>query len=315
VREGSFTQRTELFGPILGVVRADDLEHALRIAHGTPYGLTGALLSLDNREQQRWIEAIDVGNAYVNRGTTGAVVRRQPFGGRKASSFGPGAKAGGPNYVLQLLHVRQRGWPAMSSPPGAAVRDALPALERPLASNAERGALRCAAASYAKAWEEHFAVDHDPSRLLGQDNLFRYRPVPGMLLRLGQGALPLELSSALVAAHTCGIEMVISLDEDDTAGRACLHGLGGWPHVFESEAAMAARLEADGVGRIRCLGSVGDRLRASAEAAAVHCEDAPVLANGRVELLRYLREQAISTDYHRHGNLGDRGGEERAPVP
>ena len=46
----------------------------------------------------------------------------------------------------------------------------------------------------------------------------------------------------------------------------------------------------------------------------MHCEDAPVLANGRVELLRYVREQTLSIDYHRHGNLGEREGEQRAPV-
>ena len=156
-------------------MRADDLEHALRIANATPYGLTAALHSLDDREQRRWSEAIDVGNAYINRGSTGAIVRRQPFGGRKASSFGPGAKAGGPNYVLQLAHVRQRGRPSVGASPGSTVTELLPSLEHPLDGEPERRELRTAVESYAAAWKEHFAVDHDPSRILGQDNLFRYR--------------------------------------------------------------------------------------------------------------------------------------------
>jgi RHH-type proline utilization regulon transcriptional repressor/proline dehydrogenase/delta 1-pyrroline-5-carboxylate dehydrogenase len=320
VREGGATHRTELFGPVLAMMRADDLDHALRIANGTPYGLTGAIHSLDDREQQHWLDAVEVGNAYVNRGTTGAIVRRQPFGGCKASSFGPGAKAGGPNYVLQLMEVRQRGEPAGGAPEGA-LRDALPALERPLAAEAERAALRRAAGSYAKAWRDHFAVDHDPSRVRGQDNRFRYRPLRGMVLRLGRGARPLEVSSALAAARTCGTALRISVAEDDEGGHAFLKALGAWPHVFESEAALAARLGRDGIDRVRAVGQVGELLRRTAETAAVHCEDGPVLANGRVELLRYLREQSLSIEVHRHGNLGDeendalprRSGDEPAP--
>jgi len=311
VREGGFTHRTEFFGPLLAMLRADDLDHAIRIANGTPYGLTGAIHSLDDREQQRWIDAIEVGNATVNRGTTGAIVRRQPFGGCKASSFGPGVKAGGPNSVLQLMEVRQRGLPADVAAACDIVRELLPALERPLASDAERSALRRAAGSYAQAWRDHFGVDHDPSRLLGQDNLFRYRPVRGMVLRMGRDAPALEVSSALAAARTCGMALSVSVGEDDAAGRAYLAALGDCPHVVESEAALAARLERDGIGRLRTLGRLGDTLRRTAGAAAVHCEDSPVLANGRVELLRYLREQTLSIEVHRHGNLGDREDDDR----
>ena len=97
----SFTYRNELFGPVLGVMRADNLAHALHLANGTPYGLTAGLHSLDEREHMYWIEHIEAGNCYINRGITGAIVQRQPFGGCKQSSFGPGAKAGGP----QLYHA------------------------------------------------------------------------------------------------------------------------------------------------------------------------------------------------------------------
>jgi RHH-type proline utilization regulon transcriptional repressor/proline dehydrogenase/delta 1-pyrroline-5-carboxylate dehydrogenase len=313
-REGGFTHRTELFGPLLAVMRADDLDHAIRIANGTGYGLTGSLHSLDEREQHRFRETIEVGNVYVNRGTTGAIVRRQPFGGRKLSVFGSGAKAGGPNYVLQLARVRQCGWPAPAPAPHAAVAEVLADLERPLATAEERTVLRRAAGSYAEAWREHFAVDRDPSRLLGQDNFFGYRPVTGMVLRLGTGASALAVSSALAAARTCGMTPAISLAESDGEGRSYLAALGAWPHVFEGEDALVARLESDGVERLRCLGDPGDALRTAAMAAGVHCETSAVLANGRVELLRYLREQSQSIDYHRHGNLGPRDGEPRAVV-
>ena len=67
-----------------------------------PFGLTGGIHSLDDAEVERWLDAVQVGNAYVNRHITGAIVQRQSFGGWKQSVVGPGAKAGGPNYVAQL---------------------------------------------------------------------------------------------------------------------------------------------------------------------------------------------------------------------
>src|SRR3990167_3460459 len=100
---GGFTHMTELFGPVLGILRASNLDHAIELANRVPYGLTAGLHSLDDIEQNYWMEHIQAGNLYINRGTTGAVVRRQPFGGYKASSIGAGAKAGGPNYVQQFM--------------------------------------------------------------------------------------------------------------------------------------------------------------------------------------------------------------------
>jgi RHH-type proline utilization regulon transcriptional repressor/proline dehydrogenase/delta 1-pyrroline-5-carboxylate dehydrogenase len=194
------------------------------------------------------------------------------------------------------------------------VAELLSSLEHPLDGDAERTELCTAAESYAAAWKEHFAVEHDPSRILGQDNLFRYRAESEMAVRIGRGARPLDLSRALAAAATCGITLALSVDEHDVQGRAYAAALGEWPHVVESEQALAERLRRDGPRRIRVVGEIGDRLLEAAHEVGVHCEDSPVLTNGRVELLRYVREQVICVDYHRHGNLGDRQGEVRSPV-
>ena len=105
VRAGSFTHRTELFGPVLGVMPFTKLEQAIEIVGATGYGLTSGLESLDDREQQLWRETIHAGNLYINRPTTGAIVLRQPFGGIGRSGYGPGAKAGGPHYVLPLMRI------------------------------------------------------------------------------------------------------------------------------------------------------------------------------------------------------------------
>jgi RHH-type proline utilization regulon transcriptional repressor/proline dehydrogenase/delta 1-pyrroline-5-carboxylate dehydrogenase len=94
----------EIFGPVLAVLRARDLEHALQIANGAPYALTGGLYSRSPQNIARVKREFRVGNLYVNRKITGALVDRQPFGGFKLS--GIGSKAGGPDYLLQFLVPR-----------------------------------------------------------------------------------------------------------------------------------------------------------------------------------------------------------------
>ena len=102
VRPGTFFHRTECFGPVLGLMRAADLDQAIALANATPFGLTAASTRSTSARTRAGSTGMEAGNLYVNRPITGAIVGRQPFGGWKASSVGPGAKAGGPNYVLQL---------------------------------------------------------------------------------------------------------------------------------------------------------------------------------------------------------------------
>ncbi|GGF81417.1 proline dehydrogenase family protein [Wenyingzhuangia marina] len=103
-----YPYQNELFGPILSVLKADDLKHAVEIANNVDYGLTAGIESLDDNEVEYWNKHIEAGNKYVNRSTTGAIVQRQPFGGIKASCFGFGMKAGGINYVLQFTNIRSK---------------------------------------------------------------------------------------------------------------------------------------------------------------------------------------------------------------
>jgi len=155
VRSGSWFHQTECFGPVLGLMRATSLSHALQLQNATRFGLTAGLHSLDPREIAQWVEQVEAGNLYINRGTTGAIVQRQPFGGWKASSIGAGAKAGGPNYVWSFLQ--------MADAPGETSDFA---------------------GSYREAWESHFSRSHDPSDLKSESNVFRYRPCRGVILRL-----------------------------------------------------------------------------------------------------------------------------------
>jgi RHH-type proline utilization regulon transcriptional repressor/proline dehydrogenase/delta 1-pyrroline-5-carboxylate dehydrogenase len=94
----------EIFGPVLSVIRAADLSDALDIANGTRYALTGGIFSRSPAHIERCRREFRVGNLYINRKITGALVARQPFGGFKLSGTGP--KAGGPDYLPQFLVAR-----------------------------------------------------------------------------------------------------------------------------------------------------------------------------------------------------------------
>ena len=280
VRRGAFFHRTECFGPVLGLMRAADLDEAIELANDQPFGLTSGIQSLDDREVARWLERIEAGTLYVNRHITGAIVGRQPFGGWKASSVGPGAKAGGPNYVLQLCRARQ----------------VAPSVEEP-------AVLQAAADSYERAWREHFAEAHEPIRLLGERNVFRYRPCRRVLVR-GEAATAagrLALSLVLLAARTCGAPVTVSLAAGEPGPwLAEADDVGA---VAEPEVGLIARLGRESVERLRALVPISRELRAAAHAEGIVVLDAPVLAAGRLELRHYLREQSVSRVVHRYGSV------------
>ncbi|MGH2855980.1 MAG: aldehyde dehydrogenase family protein [Solirubrobacteraceae bacterium] len=94
----------EIFGPLLAVQRVRDVEDACDAVDGLAYALTGGLFTRDPGVVRRVRERSPVGNLYVNRGITGAMVARQPFGGNRLS--GTGLKAGGPDYLLQFVEQR-----------------------------------------------------------------------------------------------------------------------------------------------------------------------------------------------------------------
>jgi len=107
VNAGSWSHLNEWFGPVLAIMVAPDLKTAITWQNASDFGLTAGIQSLDPDECQEWIENVEAGNLYVNRGVTGAIVNRQPFGGWKKSSVGATSKAGGANYVATLRNWNQ----------------------------------------------------------------------------------------------------------------------------------------------------------------------------------------------------------------
>lgn len=104
VNESHTIYRQEIFGPVLAVIHAKDFDEALRLANGHAYKLTGGVFTRKPAHIERAKNEFRVGNLYINRGCTGALVGRQPFGGFGMS--GVGSKAGGPDYLMQFVDPR-----------------------------------------------------------------------------------------------------------------------------------------------------------------------------------------------------------------
>jgi RHH-type transcriptional regulator, proline utilization regulon repressor / proline dehydrogenase / delta 1-pyrroline-5-carboxylate dehydrogenase len=102
--EDSPVNQEEIFGPLLSVTSVRDTDEACDLVEALPFALTGGLFSRNPATVERVAARLPVGNLYVNRGITGAMVGRQPFGGNRRS--GIGAKAGGPDYLLQFVEPR-----------------------------------------------------------------------------------------------------------------------------------------------------------------------------------------------------------------
>jgi RHH-type proline utilization regulon transcriptional repressor/proline dehydrogenase/delta 1-pyrroline-5-carboxylate dehydrogenase len=102
--DGSPVLEEEIFGPLLAVQSVRDVDHACDVVDGLAYALTGGLFTRDPGVVRRVRARTPVGNLYVNRGITGAMVARQPFGGNRLS--GTGMKAGGPDYLVQFVQQR-----------------------------------------------------------------------------------------------------------------------------------------------------------------------------------------------------------------
>ena len=306
VRRGSFFHRTECFGPVLGLMRADDLGHAITLANAQPFGLTSGIQTLDDREIARWIDGIEAGNLYVNRPITGAIVGRQPFGGWKASSVGPGAKAGGPNYVLQLARWRQATLPVVEDEPlPAALAVLLDACLTAVTDADARACLRASAASYARAWRTYFGREHDSCAILGERNAFRYRPCRRVLARASTASPEsvLALGQIMLAARVAGTPLTVSLTPDSPAWPGLAEG-PGLELVVEAEAGFVERLAHPGEAeRLRVSEPISAPARAAANGTGLTVIDAPVLANGRLELRWYLREQVVSRVLHRYGSV------------
>jgi len=317
-RRGDYCHTNELFGPVLSVMCAENLNDAINIVNSTGYGLTSGLESLDEREIEAWKEKLLAGNLYINRPTTGAIVLRQPFGGMGKSAIGSGKKAGGLNYITQFVNIR------------ADTLETSPRLHHPLLEKLQKlleGETRfkdelenaCKTIGNFAYWQkEVFLKEHDHFHIRGESNISRYLGVKSVLLRFDNDDTLPEMLCSYCAAKMAGAKVTISVpDESDSKALFWLsakqkHLLeDGDDFVMENELSLVfsfAHFE-----RIRFLKPehVSSQIYSDIVDKAYYLATAPFVAHGRIELMHYYIEQSVSHRYHRYGNLGIKALEEK----
>lgn len=303
VKPGSYFHLTEFFGPVLGIMEAKDLDEAISFQNATDYGLTAGIHTMDSSELATWLEKVQAGNLYVNRGITGAIVRRQPFGGWKRSAIGPGAKAGGPNY---LVHLGSWEREEIATDPvdvalSAPVRGLVDAASADL-SESEVAFLERSAANDQRQWSTRFGINADVSGLGVERNEFRYVPVP-VTIRLNAAGSVSDLVRIVAAAIRSGARFSVSSAHE--VGNAVVRVIeeAGGSVTIEADDAFATRVAAEKPSRVRVIGGGYTELSEAVDGSPdVAIYAGPVTEAGRIEMLPFFHEQAISITAHRFGN-------------
>ncbi|NBW73407.1 MAG: aldehyde dehydrogenase family protein, partial [Microbacteriaceae bacterium] len=301
VKPNSFFHKTEVFGPVLGLMFAKNLEQALEIQNGTDYGLTAGIHSLNAAELGYWLENIDAGNLYVNRGITGAIVERQPFGGFKRSAVGWGLKAGGRNYLLQFGYFEDVKDSELAEVDLSEFETALEFL-----SPERRTWLRQALTSD-QYWLKSFYQPEklDPGSIEVEANYHRYIPdAKHTLVRAsGNGDLAELLRIVFAAKLAGGIQLIsvapefLSLNKIEPEELQTLVGplLVQTADEFEPTITSGTRLILIGAKEPKIT-----ELQASPELFVLEGLSSK---SGRLALLAMFREQSISITQHRFGAI------------
>ena len=326
VRPGSEFHLTEYFAPVLGVMRVDTLEEAIDAVNEVDYGLTSGLHTLDRSELATWLDGIEAGNLYVNRGITGAIVRRQPFGGWKRSAIGSTTKAGGPSYLLGLGEVEPvRGTAAGEGASNAVVlAPSVLALSRAAASDLsadEAAELARALRADALAWASDYGANRDVTGLACERNVLRYRATP-VLVRAGSGTFLVDLlrvlAAGLLAGGPIGLSVADRLPESvrELLEASDIEVTCEDADSWDSRLALVAQSGGLGI-RVRVLGPRDEASeqrwarasRASSGSPDVALYTGDVTPCPHSELLPFLREQAVSITNHRFGTPLDLAAE------
>lgn len=281
VKPGSYTFRTELFAPLMAVIRVNSVKEAIKYVNSSEYGLTSGFQSLDESEIEYWKNNIEAGNLYINRGITGAIVNRQPFGGMKRSAFGGGIKAGGPNYVSCFVKFE----------------------EKSNLTGSER--LKYAKENFEKAWIEEFSQEKATDTIYGELNTFRYLPLKNCVLRVEKDDKTEDILLTASAASIAKTPLIISVSDnfnDIETLQSNLSSLYGITIKQQTEKEFIAEIK--NFERIRsCSDQLSDAIYGEAARLGIHIASEKPIVNGRIELLHYLKEQSISYEYHRYGSV------------
>ncbi|QOY55635.1 bifunctional proline dehydrogenase/L-glutamate gamma-semialdehyde dehydrogenase [Candidatus Sulfurimonas marisnigri] len=313
-KNNDFCHMNELFGPVLSVMCADNLDHAIELVNATGYGLTSGIETLDKREQDYWRDKILAGNLYINRGTTGAIVTRQPFGGMRKSAIGSGKKAGGFNYVSQFMNIDYKKTNLYESCSTQFIDQMRSFLTRDTVFNDECELALRHICHFAHWHEVEFLKEHDYAYIRGESNIIRYLPVESVLLRVEENDALDEILTTIIAIKMIGAKLHVSIPKKSK--KAELIWLESKQTSFIGKEDSISRDDEDElieimtkVQRVRFLhpDNVTQNIYEQVASKAIYIAHDPFVSHGRLELMHYFIEQSISNSYHRYGNLGIQG--------
>ena len=313
-KKGDFCHMNELFGPVLSVICADDLDDAIDIVNSTGYGLTSGIETLDKREQDYWREKIIAGNLYINRGTTGAIVIRQPFGGMRKSAIGSGKKAGGFNYVSQFVNISYKETNLYESCSNRFIDQMRILLTRDTVFNEECEAALRHICHFAHWHEVEFLKEHDYAHIRGESNIIRYLPVKSVLLRIEDKDELDEILTTIMVIKMVGANLHISIPKKSKKAEhiwleSKKDSFIGKDDSFSRDDEVELIAKIPTVQRVRFLhpDNVTQNIYESIADKAIYIASDNFVSHGRLELMHYFIEQSISNSYHRYGNLGIQG--------
>jgi RHH-type proline utilization regulon transcriptional repressor/proline dehydrogenase/delta 1-pyrroline-5-carboxylate dehydrogenase len=309
VKEGNFCHKNELFGPLLSVMRADDLEHAISIVNSTGYGLTSGIESLDEREVVYWKKNIKAGNLYINRGTTGAVVLRQPFGGMGKSAIGAGRKVGIFNYITQFMDFKEINIPTIPKEYNHPLISLLKqSIDKEYKKDFDK--LQVALLSYIYNYENEFSKEKDYCNIRGEDNIFKYIPLQSVLIRVLKTDTLFEAISRILASKIAKVSIKISIQDNQKV----LQFLHNFKTLLNDKDEVVEETTNEMIDTIKNynrviyadINKVPKSVFKESIKSSVFIVRQPPMMEGRLELLNYFIEQSISHSYHRYGNIAGR---------
>ncbi|WP_433676137.1 proline dehydrogenase family protein [Microbacterium gorillae] len=308
VRASSLLLTRAVAAPVLAVVTVSTLAEAVELQNALPTARVAGLHTQDPVDLAHWLETAHSAALVVNRPTTGARAQRRPV--HSWTEVGAIAASGGPHHLIgfgtwrataggapsSTLHLR-----GLDARVVAIIEAAQPDLDYTSFDAVRRGAL-----SDAVAWDREFGRVKDASGLRFERHLLRYRRTE-VAVRATDDAAVGDIVRSLVAAVRTGSDVTLSRPVGLPAGVRHALAEQGIPVFVEDDAQWVERVRQTGVRRVRVIGAVANEavslLREATAQAPVTVFADEVTTAGRLELLPYLREQAISLTAHRGGRI------------
>ena len=311
VKEGNFCHMNELFGPVLAVMKASNLKHAVDIVNSTGYGLTSGIESLDEREVSYWKANLKAGNLYVNRGTTGAIVLRQPFGGMGKSAIGAGRKVGIFNYITQFVDFVETSYPKTPKTYKNALTDFIANNKAKNEDKETFEKLEVALQSYLYHYETEFSQEKDYCNVRGEDNHFRYKALNKVVIRVDSSDTIFDVLARILAARVAKVTFLVSINQNSSVSEF----LKNAKVLFDSFDRVIEQTDTEFCKTLNKferiiysnINKVPEIVFETAAKTVTFIVRQPVMMEGRLELLNYFTEQSVSHSYHRYGNIGARG--------